>query len=191
MPRLLKTVAALVPLVLVTACTDAAKAPAEAAMKAADAAVATLQGEATRYVPDGVAAVQKSLASAKEMIAREDYKGALAAAGEIPAKVKVVLALAAAKKDELVKAFDDVAGKLPDMLAAIKSRLGILAQSKKLPAGLDKAALAKANEGTAALESGWQKVQDEFKGGNLRQAIAGAKDLQAKGAEIMKAIGLQ
>jgi hypothetical protein len=191
MSRFLKTVATLVPLMLVTACTDAAKAPAEAAMKAADGAVATLQGEATKYAPDGVAAVQKAYASAKEMVAKEDYKGALAAAGEIPAKVKEVLAAAAAKKDELVKAFNDVAGKLPDMVAAIKSRLGILGQAKKLPAGLDKAALAKANEGTAALEAGWQKVQAEFKGGNLQQAIAGAKDLQAKGVEIMKAIGLQ
>ena len=191
MSRFLKTAAAAVPFLFLVACTDANKAPAEAAMKAAEAAVATLGAEATKYAPEGVAAVQKTFTAAKDLVAKQDYKGALDAASGIPAKVKEVLAAAAAKKDELTKAWNDVSAKVPAMVAAIKSRLGILQQAKKLPAGLDKAALAKANEGVASLESGFAKAADEFKGGKIAEAIAGAKDLEAKGAEIMKSIGLQ
>jgi hypothetical protein len=191
MSRFLKTAAAAVPFLFVVACTDASKAPAEAAMKAAEAAVATLGADASKYAPEGVAAVQKSFTAAKDLIAKQDYKGALDAASGIPAKVKEVLAAAAAKKDELVKAWNEVSAKVPGMVAAIKSRLGILQQSKKLPAGIDKAALTKANEGVASLESGFAKASDDFKGGKLAEAIAGAKDLQAKGLEIMKSIGLQ
>jgi hypothetical protein len=190
MSRTLKTAVAIVPFLLAIACTDANKAPAEAAMKTAEAAVATLGAEVSKFAPEGMASIQKSLAAAKDLIAKQDYKGALDAATAIPGKVKEVAAAAAAKKDELVKAWNDVSAKVPAMTAAIKSRLGILAQAKKMPAGLDKAALAKANEGVAALESGFAKVSDEFKGGKLAEAIAGAKDLQAKGAELMKSIGM-
>jgi len=191
MSRFLKTAVALIPFALTVACTDPAKAPAEAAMSAAETAMKSLEGDVAKYAPEGVQGIQKTFASAKELIAKQDYKGALAAAGDIPAKVKEVVAAAAAKKDQLLKAWRDVEGKLPGMVSAIKSRLGILSQSKKLPAGLDKAALAKANDGVAAVESGWAKVVDDFKGGKLTEASAGAKELLAKGSEIMKSLGMQ
>ena len=190
MSRALKAAVVAVPFLFLVACTDANKVPAEAALKAAEEAVATLGAEAQKLAPEGVAAVQKTLASAKELVARQDYRGALDAASGIPAKVKEVLAQAAARKDEIAKAFKDAAAKVPDMVAALKSRLGVLAQSKKLPKGIDKAVLAKANEGVAAIESGYARATEDFKGGKYAEAIAAAKDLQAKGAEIMKAIGL-
>jgi hypothetical protein len=192
MSRFLKLAAVpLLSLALLAGCTDANKIPAEAAMKAAESALASLGAEAAQYAPEGVAAVQKSFASAKELVAKQDYKGALEAASAIPAKAKEVLAAATAKKDELMKAWTEATGKLPDMVAAIKSRLGILQQAKKLPAGLDKAALAKAQEGVAAVESGLAKATEQLKSGKLAEAIAGAKELQAKGMEVMKSIGMQ
>ena len=190
MSRALKAAVVAVPFLFLVACTDANKVPAEAAMKAAQDAVASLGPDVQKFAPEGLAAVQKALASAKELVAKQDYKGALDAASGIPAKVKEVVAQAAAKKDEITKAFQDAAAKVPDMVAALKSRLGVLAQSKKLPKGIDKAVLAKANEGVAAIESGYAKATEDFKGGKYAEAIAAAKDLQAKGTEIMKAIGM-
>lgn len=186
-PRLLT---ALIALAFSLACTDAAKAPAEAAMKTAETALAELKGDVVKFAPAEVKAAQDAFADAKDKIAKEDYKGALAAAGDIPAKVKAALAAAAAKKDALVKAWNDASSGLPNMVAAIKSRVDILSQSKKLPAGVDKAALEKAKEGLASLETGWAQASEQFKGGAVAEAIAQAKDLKAKGSEIMKSIGL-
>ena len=124
------------------------------------------------------------------LIAKEDYKGALAAAGEIPAKVKAALAAAAARSQALAKAFDEAAGGLPKMAADIKAKVEELAKAKKLPKGIDKAAVEKAREGLAALEAGIAKVKEQWKGGALEESIAKAKELKAKGAELMKSIGL-
>lgn len=186
----LKLLAAVGSLALTMACTDAAKMPAEAAMKAAEAAIGELKGEVVKLAPDQVKAAQDAFTSAKDKIAKEDYKGALATATEIPAQVKAALAAAAAKKDELLKAWNEASGSLPRMVEAIKSRLGILSQAKKLPAGVDKAALAKAQEGVAAIESGLAKAAEQVKTGGFEEAIAQAKELKAKGTEIMRSIGL-
>jgi len=191
MNRTLRLAVALVPFALAVACADAAKAPAEAAMKAAESAVTELRGDPARFAPDQVKAVQDAYAKAIDAIGKQDYKGALAAAGDIPAKAKAALAAAAAKKDELMKAWNEVSGSLPGMVGAIKSRVDILSQSKKLPAGLDAAALDKAKQGLADVESGWAKVSEQFKRGDMSGAIAQAKGLKDKGMEIMKSIGMQ
>jgi hypothetical protein len=190
MKNLTKLIPALALATALTACTDAAKAPAEAAIKAAGDAVAQLNAEATKYAPAEVKAAQDAFASAKEMIAKEDYKGALPVATEIPGRVKAALAAAAAKKDELMKAFTDASGGLPSMVAAIKSRLDILSQAKKLPKGLDKAALEKAKEGLAAVEQAVASLGAQAKSGAVAEATAQAAAVKAKGQEIMKAIGM-
>lgn len=202
MTRSLRLALAVLPLALTLACTDANKLPAEAAIKAAEGAVSSLGDEAAKLLPDQTKAVQDALASAQALAAKKDYKGALAAATEIPAKVKDVLAAVAARKDELAKAaaeaakaelmkkFDEASGPLGDMLGALKSRVGILSEARKLPAGLTKASLAQARTGVADLESGIAAAQAQAKGGEVEAAIARAGELKAKGMELMKAIGM-
>jgi hypothetical protein len=191
MTKLLRTLTLAAPLALAVGCTDAAKIPAEAALKAADSAVATLDAEAQKYVPDQVAAVKSAYAGAKDLVAKKDYKGALAALEPIPGKVKEALAAAAAKKDELVKAWSAATADLPSLLGALKSRLGILSEAKKLPKGLDAATVSAAKEGLASLEAGFAKATADFQAGNLEPAIAAAKGLVPKGQEIMKSLGMQ
>ena len=191
MSRSLRIALAVVPFALVVACTDAAKAPAEAAMAAAGSAMESLQGEAAKLAPDAVKAAQASYASAKELVAKQDYKGALAAAGDVTAKVKAALAAAAAKKDELVKAWGELSASVPKMVADLKTRIATLSGAKKLPAGMDKAVLAKANEGVAAVESGWQKVTDQVKGGDYGAALAKGKELKAQAEDVLKSLGGQ
>jgi hypothetical protein len=77
------------------------------------------------------------------------------------------------------------------MIEAAKSRLDILSQSKKLPAGMDKATLEKANAGLASLQSGWAAAAEQYKSGNWSGAIAKANDLKAQATELLKSIGLQ
>ena len=191
MQKMLKLAVAVIPFALFVGCTDAAKAPAEAAMAAAGSAVESLQGEATKFAPDAVKSVQASFASAKDLIAKQDYKGALAIASDIPAKVKAALAAAAAKKDALLKSWGELAASVPEMVNSLKARIASLSSAKKLPKGIDKAVIAKANEGVAAIESGWQGLADQVKGGNYDAAIAKGKGLMAQGQAILASIAGQ
>jgi hypothetical protein len=186
-----KTMALVVPFALVAACTDAAKAPAEAAIAAAGTAVESLKGEAARFAPDAVKGVEASYASAKDLVAKQDYKGALAAASDIPAKAKEALAKAAAVKDAFVKTWNEAGGSITKMIEAAKSRLDVLSQAKKLPAGMDKAALASAQSGLASIQSGWASATEQFKSGDMSGAIAKANALKAQGMELLKSIGVQ
>jgi hypothetical protein len=191
MQKMLKLAVAVIPFALFVGCTDAAKAPAEAAMTAAGAAVASIPGEAAKFAPDAVKSVQASYASAKDLIAKQDYKGALAIAGDIPAKVKAALAAAAAKKDALLKSWGELAAGVPELVNSLKARIASLSSAKKLPKGIDKAVIAKANEGVAAIESAWQGLADQVKGGNYDAAIAKGKELKAQAQDILASIGGQ
>jgi hypothetical protein len=179
---------AVLPFLLAVACTDAAKAPAEAAMAAAAGAVQSLQGDAAKFAPDAVKGVQDAYGSAKDLIAKQDYKGALAVASEIPARAKSVLDAVAAKKAELTKYLADFTNGFPQVIEGIKARIAQLSSAKTLPAGLDKAALAKASEGTAALEAGYQKLVAEAKGLDTATATAKGKELVAQANQILKSL---
>jgi hypothetical protein len=71
------------------------------------------------------------------------------------------------------------------MIAVLKTRIATLSGAKKLPAGMDKAILARANEGVAAVESGWQRVTDQVKGGDYTAALA----LKARAEDVLKSLG--
>jgi hypothetical protein len=56
---------------------------------------------------------------------------------------------------------------------------------------MDKATLAKAQTDLAALQAGWATATEQYKAGDWSGAIAKAKDLNAKGMDLLKAIGLK
>lgn len=186
-----KVLAALVPLVLIAACVDAAKAPAEAAMAAAATAVESLKGDAARFAPEAVKGVESSYATAKDLVAKQDYKGALAQAQDIPAKAKEALAKAAAAKNALVTAWNDAGGSVTKLIETAKGRIDALELAKKLPKGIDKATLANAKTGLAALQSGLAAATEQFKSGDMNGALAKASELKAQGMQLLRSLGVQ
>jgi hypothetical protein len=188
---------ALAPLLLLAACTDANKAPAEAALKAGEAAVATITEEVSKLAPAQVQAAKDALSNAKALIAKQDYKAALDAAGQIPAKVKEAVAAAQAKKEEAAKAlaaaqkaFADATAALPGQLSAIKARLGALTKAKTLPKGITKATLGQAKTGFAALEDGFNKLKARAET-DLAGATADAGALSKKAADLAKQLQMK
>lgn len=177
-------------LALLVGCTDAAKMPADAAIKAGEAAIQGIRAEATKFVPDQMKALDDALARAKDQFAKEDYKGALESAKDLAQKAKDLGAAAAAKKDELVKAWNDVSGSLPKMIEVIKSRTDILSQAKKLPAGMDAGKLQAAKDGLAGVTKSFDDATAQFKAGALQEAVAAARPLKDKAAEIMGLLGM-
>lgn len=178
-------------LVALVGCTDPAKMPAEAAIKAGETAIESVRAEAAKYVPDQLKAVTDALARAKDQFAKADYKAALESAKDLAQKAKDLGVAAAAKKEALAKAWNEIAGSLPKMVEAIKSRTDILSKAKKLPAGLDARKLQAAKDGLASVTKAWEDASAKFKAGAVQDAIAGAAPLQAKAAEIMGMLGMQ
>ncbi len=175
---------------LAIAC-NSGKAPAEAGLKLAEEAVNSARTEAENLVPDDFRSLSDDLAAAKDAFTKGDFKGALAAAQSIQQKANDVTAKAKAKKDELAASWNALSADVPKMVDAIKSRVDILSQSKKLPAGLDAAKFTSAKDGLAAATSTWAEAQAAQAAGKWTDAIAKANEVKAKATEAMAALGMQ
>jgi hypothetical protein len=170
---------------------NSGKAPAEAALKLAEEAVNGARAEAETLVPDDFKSLSDDLAAAKDLFAKGDYKGALASATSLQQRANEVIAKAKAKKDELTAAWQTMSGSLPGMVAAIQSRVDILSQSKRLPAGLDAAKFASAKDGLAAATAAWAEAQTAAAAGNLNEALAKGNMVKDKATEVMGLLGMQ
>jgi predicted small secreted protein len=166
------------------------KGPAETAIKAGDDAITAAAPEAEKYVPDQLAAAKDALAAAKDKFAKGQYKEALAAGTELANTASALVAATAAKKDELTKAWNDLAASLPQTVASIQAKIEEFGKAKKLPKGMDKAMLAKAQEGLAGITKAWEEASAAFTAGNLGEALAKATPLKEKGAEVMALLGM-
>jgi hypothetical protein len=172
------------------ACESADKAPAAAALTAAQTAIDAVKTEAMKYVPDQVKSVDDALATAKANFEKKDYKAALAGAQDVAARAKELGAAAATKKAELTKSWEEISNGVPKMAEAIKSRVDILSQSKKLPAGLDKAKVDDAKAGLESVNQSWTQASDAYKSGDVSSAVAKAKAAKDKAVEIMTALNM-
>jgi predicted nucleic acid-binding Zn-ribbon protein len=199
MNKTLKTLLAVVPFLLTAACTDPAKAPAQAAIQAGEAAVATLTDEVAKYAPDQVKAVKDALAKAKASAAAEKWNDALGAAKELPAAASKAVADAQAKKAELEKAaaekaaqlkqaYEEAQAQLPGKIEELKKQVAALSKSKKLPKGVTKDAVAQAKAAVADLDAGAGKLADQAKT-DMAAAAEGAKALLTKATEAVASLG--
>ena len=190
MKKWLKSMALVVLVLFAAACASDQK-PAEEAIKAAEAAVNGAKVEAMKYVPDEVKGLEDGLKAAKNAFEKKDYKAAISAAKDLPGKAKDLAAAAAAKKTELTEAWKQMSGGLPKMVEAIKSRVDVLSQSKKLPANLDKAKFEEVKAGLPGVTQMWEDAQKAFSGGNLADAVSKAKTIKDKAVEMMTTLGMQ
>jgi len=168
-----------------------AKAPAEAAIKATEEALAAVGSDASAYIPDQLKEVEDALAAAKESFQKGEYEQALNGAKDLAAKAKDLAAAAASKKDELTKSWQDMSGGLPGMVAAIQKRVDILSKSRRLPAGIDKDRFESAKSDLASITQTWTEATSAFNGGNLMDAVAKAGTVKDKAVEIMNVIGMK
>ncbi|MFY9551792.1 MAG: hypothetical protein WAU32_11615 [Thermoanaerobaculia bacterium] len=168
---------------------NAGKAPAEAALKAAEDAVNSARAQAEKLVPDDFKSLTDDLAAAKDLYNKGDYKGALAAAQSIQQKANEVTAKALARKTELTKAWNEASAEVPKTVEELKGRLDTLSKSKKLPKGLEAATVASAKDSLDAATAAWGEAQSTAAGGNLTDAIAKANAAKAKASEALAALG--
>lgn len=183
-----------VPIVLalgLAAACETQKVPAETAMKAAETAWATVSAEAAKYVPDQAKGIEDAMKSAKDALAKGDYAAVIKDAGALPAKIADVQKAVTAKKEEWTKAWSEMDTTLPATVAAIQSQVETLVKAKKLPAGVDKAAVDGAQAALATAQQTWSDAKAAFDKGDFQDALAKAAAVKDEAAKIMASIKME
>jgi hypothetical protein len=175
---------------LAVAC-NSGKAPAEAALKLAEEAVNSARAEAEALVPDDFKSLSDDLAAAKDAYAKKDYKGALASAQSIQQRANDVMAKAKAKKDEMAAKWSSIAADVPKAVEAVKSRVDMLSQSKKLPKGLDAAKFDSAKNDLTAATAAWGEATAAQAAGKWDEAVTKAQQAKDKAMAAMASLGMQ
>jgi hypothetical protein len=156
------------------------KGPAEAALKAADEAIAKVAPDAQKFVPDQFKALTDAAAAAKASFDKGDYAAALAAAKDLPAKANDVMAAAATKRDELTGLWNRMAEALPAEFADLTAKINAIAAMKKLPKGVDAAELEASKAGLADITELWIKASKAYTDGDVKGAVEMARDVKTK-----------
>jgi hypothetical protein len=167
-------------MLLVVSC-SMIKAPAQLAIKAAEEALNTVRAEADQFVPDQLAAIEATLNGARQSFEKGDYKAALVAAKDLPAKIKDLAAAIEARKAELPRNWTELSAELPKLIAGTKNTV----EQATAELGPDNAALKSARTGMAEINTAWTEAQEAFNTGNLIEAVNKAREIKAKAAQIM------
>jgi hypothetical protein len=160
--------------------TGCGKGPAEAALKAADDAVAAAKPDAEKYVPEQYKALTEAVTAAKAKFEAGDYAAVTESLKDVPTKAAEVTKAAAAKKEELAAAWKGIADTLPAAVDGVKAKIEEIVKTKKMPKGMDKDKLAALQTDLTAVSQGWTEASAAFQGGDVMGAIEKAKAVKAK-----------
>jgi hypothetical protein len=173
------------------------KAPAEQAVKTADAALAAVRDQAQKYVPDQLTAVQAQLDQLKDSLSKGDYKAVLAAAPALNTAISGLKDAAAAKQQEaeaaLAKAKDSwgsMSTDVPKMVDAISSRVDVLSKSHHLPKGVTKDSLAAAKSSVDSMKSALQDATAAATSGDYTTAMSKAQAVKDQATQTMQSLGM-
>ena len=174
--RKLLVVGLLVLPLLVTGCS---KGPAEAALKAADEAIANVAPDAQKFVPDQYKTLTDAAAAAKASFDKGDYAAALAAAKDLPAKATEVATAAAAKKETLMAEWNVLSKDMPILLADWQKKIDELIASKKLPKTATPERVEEIKAKFAEVNTPWAKATEAFNAGDIKGAIENGASVKA------------
>lgn len=180
----------IVAMLLFGACANQMK-PAQQALDGVDSAVSAAAADAGKYMPDALTALQSKVTALKASFDKGDYRAVLSGAPAVLADAKSLAQLAAAKKDEAMKALGsqwaDMASSLPKLVETVKARVDALSKVRHLPKGAD---LAAAKSALADATGSWEKAQAAFTAGKVEEAVNNAKDAKAKAEAAAAALNV-
>jgi hypothetical protein len=182
--------------------------PAKKAIVQIEMAVSAAGADAQRYVPDQVKAVTDQLAALKAKYEQKDYKAVIAEAPAVLAKAQGLVAAkdaavkqvaakeaeaaaqAAAATQALTTDWTTLSAAVPEAIAAVDSRVNVLAKSKKLPANLTKDALTTAQANLADAKTAWQTATTAQSAGNMSDAVAAARQAKENADAALASLGM-
>jgi hypothetical protein len=155
------------------------KGPAEAALKAADEAIAKVAPDAEKFVPDQFATLTAAAAAAKASFDKGDYAAALAVAKDLPSKATEVMTAATAKKDELMGQWNVLSKDMPILVADWQKKIDELIASKKLPKTATPERVEEIKAKFAEVNTTWTKATEAFNAGDIKGALENGNSVKA------------
>jgi hypothetical protein len=168
-------------MVVVAGCS---RGPAEAALEAANEALAQVQPEAAKFLPAESQALANAVAEARAKFDAGDYQAALASAKDLPAQAAEVANTVAARKNELLARWNGVQSTLPAKVQGFADKINALRVMRKLPKGLDPAQVETAMASLTDVNDLWATANNAFSAGDVVTALAKAADVQARADEL-------
>jgi hypothetical protein len=173
------------------------KEPATQAVASITASLDAVRADASKYASEQLTQAEASLASLKASLDKGDYKAVLANAPALTSQIASLEQATAAKKSEAEAAaaaatqeWQGLSADVPQMIAAVQSRVDILSQSKKLPKNLSADALKSAQDGLSSMKSSWAEATSAFSAGNATAAVNKARAVKEQGAKVMQTLGM-
>ncbi len=176
--------------VVAAACSNQ-KAPAEAALKSTQDAYNAVRTDAEKYVPEQARAVQDGLVAAQAALAKDDYAGVLTQTQSLNTQISALGGAIAAKKTAMTAEWNTMSAGVPKMVEAVKSRVDVLSQSRKLPAGITKETVENAKAGLATATQNWSQATSAASAGDVATAVLRARTVQASIVNLMQSLNMQ
>jgi hypothetical protein len=178
-------------MLLAMGCGNGQKEATDAAISAAQTAINSVQDEAAKYVPDQLAAANRALQSARDALAKGDYRAALAAAKDAASKAEELAAAAARKKTDWAQAWTRLNESMSKSMDAVTAKLDAYTKGARMPSGMDKEKLAEAKTQYDQLKQGWADASAAATQGNLGEAMKKAFALKDILAQLMTLLGIK
>jgi hypothetical protein len=162
------------------------KTPATNAVTQAEAAVTEVRFEAEKYAPAELKAVDATLANLKADLAKEDYKGVVAAVPQFNKEMAALKEITVAKQTQVVAAtheWEALSEEVPKQVQAIQTRVDSLSASK-LPKEVNKEAFEAAKVALETMKATWAEATAAFSAGDALAATDKARLVQSKAKEL-------
>ena len=172
-------------LVLPLLAAGCSKGPAEAALKAADEAIAKVAPDAEKFVPDQFKTLTDLAASAKGSFDKGDYATALAVAKDLPAKATEVMTAATAMKDKMMGEWNVLAKDMPILISDWQKKFDEVIATKKLPKTATPERIEEIKVRMAESAEKWTKATEAFNAGDIKGALDLGNSVKA-GADWMQ-----
>jgi hypothetical protein len=169
------------------------RAPAEQGVAAAESALTSIRDMASHYAPDQLQAVDAELNSAKDSLAKGDYKAVMAALPALNSSINNLKDTATAKEQEADKAKDAwgaISNDVPKAVDAISSRVDILSKSHHLPKGVTKDSLAAAKSSVDSMKATWTEASNAAASGDYTTAVTKGQAVKDQASQTMQSLGM-
>jgi hypothetical protein len=176
-------------LVLFAACKDL-KTPAQQALDAVTASIDAVTDTASIYAPQDLAKVQNALTGLQQAFGLKEYQKVIDGVPQLAAQVEALKGTIQSRKAELGNTWSTLTAGLPGVVDAIKGRVDILAQARKLPAGMTPEMLAGAQQGLADMTAAWGAATAAANADNLVEAVAQGNRVKSLAAQVMTSLGM-
>jgi hypothetical protein len=176
-------------LLVVAACAESRRAPAEKVIGEIEAALASAGSAPAKFVPGELDDVKSNLAGLKQDYERRRYGAVLDAAPAVLADARALAPSAAAREAELLEdlrgEWHELEQSVPTELAAVADRFDRVAVTgTALPAGLTAAEIGLAKGRLRDALALWDRARQEAAAGRLPEAVTLAHQVREMGRVV-------